>query len=546
MLNKSTVFLSCFLLFIQSTFAQIEIENKLDLDVKFSESDFITINTYEGVIGFRSYVNQSKGPILEVFATNKGLDITKSYQVPLQTYYSMVGYYLFDLKLYLIFEKRDLSETKRYLIEADFQEQRTKQYSIDNLTEMILRNFMVIDRKVVLQGELDQSPVLQLFDLENGEITTLPGIFFYKAKVLQLHHDKNIDYFNVLIRKEVINKVYESSLISFDTNGNLIREITLNNPNEKKMEYIESILFSSDNLDESLIGTYGQKKKSAYYGYYQNTIEDFGNQNIQFFNLYKFPKFYNYLPERKAKRLTKRLERKKENIKSPKLKPLIAVRKIVEHEDYQLVYSETFTSRDVLYYPRRGRYADYSALRMGSITPSLVAFNPIPRGLTRGDSYRLHAGSETFTNNFIENFRYVSGHLFLKDKEDNIIWDDAVSLKPSGSHFPIKIGEVNIMNENELHHIYNVENNLFIHFFNPINGTKEKYEVLVTGLNNNEELVGIKRNSSKIVHWYEDYYLFSSTQRIRYTDDDGNRSLKDIFSLYKVKIHRDQFNQIER
>ncbi|AFL84524.1 hypothetical protein Belba_1947 [Belliella baltica DSM 15883] len=311
MISKSTGLLIIFLFLSTTLLAQIE--NRLEFDVKFAEAEYTTINTDEGIIGFRSLLKQSSGPTLEIFVADKDLEFERAYEVPLQLYYSMVGYYLFDSKLYLLFEKKDLSETSRFLIEADLKEQRIRQYPIDKLTEMSLKNFLVVGRKVVLQGTLDQSPILQLFDLQNGETITLPGIFFYNAKVLKLHHDRELDYFNVLIRKEVINKVYEVSLISFDTDGNLIRDVTMDNLEEKNMEYMESMLSSDDDFQEVLVGTYGQRKRSAFYGYYQNTIEDFGGQSLKFFNLHDFPNFYNYLPERKAAKLKKRLDRKKNN-----------------------------------------------------------------------------------------------------------------------------------------------------------------------------------------------------------------------------------------
>src|SRR5690606_31307698 len=162
--------------------------------------------------------------------------------------------------------------------------------------------------------------------------------------------------FDVLISRRDRSKNKVISLISFDTEGNKLKEVRINHLPDPKMEIVEGVLTHAVNYSQALIGQFGPKRRDSNHGLFFTTINEFGEYESRLYTLADFENFYNYLPEKARERRLRRLERRIARDRPTPIGNTFSTREIIWQGGAYLIYNDHFTSSSGRYRRRGGMY----------------------------------------------------------------------------------------------------------------------------------------------------------------------------------------------
>ncbi|WP_041779598.1 hypothetical protein [Belliella baltica] len=529
--------------FSLTSLAQVDFAARLEFEAKFGESNYMTIFNDEGVIGFRTVKESGfkSQKHLEVFQADYNLNATSIKKLPIRENHDLVGYDVDEDKFYLLFQKGgSISAEDRYIIEMTLRTDKATEFDVSNVLEMELKEFYVMNGKTIFMGVSESLPVVQIFDMETTNVFTAQGIYSKDSEILQLRKDKQLGVLDVLISKRDQYKVKQVSILTFDMEGSKLREVDLGNLDDPKLEIIEGILTPFEDYQQALIGTFGKQRQEAYQGIYFAEINEFGETVKKYYTLENFENFYNYLPEKIRARRIRSLEKSLKKGKTPDIKPVLSTREVITMDDGYLVYSDLFMANNPRYFPRDGMYAN----SMYRINP----FNPIYNNMMFRDPYLGYRGmpyNPNF-NTFREGeYKFYAAQILKLDKDGRILWDNSVSLPNNVTNNPSKFGEISLTG-NKLHYMYLEDEKLALSYLydGEVIFENEKFEIEL--LEETERIRETDEYSLILYWWYENNYLLTGKQTIRFQDEDGRQKTKDVFFLTKIQVNGALFDPEEK
>ncbi|MCH7410451.1 transcriptional regulator [Belliella sp. DSM 111904] len=535
---KRNIILGVILILLHAeSMAQVKFTDRVELEVKYAENDFMTMFTPEGLIAFRS--NKEKGlssqTYFELVGIDNDLNPKEISKTPVKSGYELIGYDWHKGYIYALFQKgnSNISED-RYILKIDINSPKNTEISIKNVLDMSLKEFFVMDDKLIFMGDSESLPVIQLFDLETSNVITAPGIYSKNSKILQLRRDEELGVIDVLISKRDQFKTKQVLILTFDLEGNKIREVNIDGLKDPKIEIIEGILTPMNSYQQSLIGTYGKKRQEAYQGIYLTEINEFGELDNSYFTLENLENFYNYLPEKTKERRKKSLEKSLKKGVVPAIRPVLSTREVITLTDGYLIYSDLFTANNPRYAPRDGMYAN-SLYRYNPYNPYFnnMFFDPYM-------GYRGMPGGANFNNMREGEYKFQAAHLFHVSFDGEIIWENAIRLTNKLTPNPSKFGEISYI-DNKLHYMFLDGKQLSLTYM--VNGEKlfenELFDIEL--VNENERIRDTNENSLMLQWWYDNFYLLSGKQSVKYQDAQGKQNVRDVFFITKIEVNGDLF-----
>lgn len=533
MRNLFSIYLFC-LIYLPTT-AQVDFVARLEFEAAFGDNNYMTLFNNDGILGFRtvkeSGLNSKK--IFEIFQTDYTLNASSIKKLPIKEGHDLIGYDTDENHFYVLFQRGNSIEGKdRYMIDLNLKSDEAKEFDTSNILNMDLKEFYVMNGKGIFMGISESLPVIQIFDMESGNIITTQGIYSKDTEILQLRKDQELGVFDVLISKRDQYKEKQISILTFDLEGSKLREVNIGSLNDPKLEIVEGILTPFQEYNQALIGTFGKQKQVAYQGIYLAEINEFGETIKKYYTLEDFENFYNYLPEKSRAKRIRSLEKSLKKGKTPDIKPVLSTREVITMDDGYLVYSDLFMANNPRYFPRDGMYAN----SMYTLTP----FNPMNSGQNMTENYRLF--NSPYLHDFREGeYKFYAAQLLKLDKNGRILWDNSLSLPNDMTNNPSKFGELSITGD-KLHFMYLKEKKLALSYL--YNGEvifeNKKFELEL--LDDKERIRETDEKSLKLSWWYGSNYLLSGKQSIRYQDEDGRPKNKDVFFLTKVTVNGALFN----
>ncbi|WP_373520678.1 transcriptional regulator [Aquiflexum sp.] len=528
-----------FFLFIYSqTFSQVMFVERLEVDAKFPENDFQVMTRAGGLIAFRA--NPEKGfnlkSKLQYFLTDYELKSDSFHEIPLKDNYDLVGYDLEGDFFYALLQKGVNITSERYLIEINLKDEKATEIQLENIYNMELKEFFVLNRNAVFMGSADLRPVVQILDIEANNVFTVQDIYSKETKILQLRKDSELGVLDVLVSRRDKYKMKQITLLTFDEKGSKIREVVIDRLSDNSLELVEGILTPIQNYQQSLIGTYGQRRREAYRGIYLSDINEFGEYDIKYYTLEDFPNFYNYLNEKQRERKIKELERDFEKGKIPSIRPVLSTREIHPTNFGFLIYSDHFSATNPRYIPRDGVYAN-DAYRYRSNHP----FNS---GINYGQNYgsQFFPASRYGMNSWqLEGeYRFVSAHFLYLNRNGEVIWDNTFNLNNKTTNIPGKFGEVSFDGE-KLHYMHLDGIKMYMSYIK--NGEvifeSQPYEIEL--INEDERIRDTQDYSLNLSWWYSNYYILTGKQRIRFLNKENREETREVFFITKIKVDGDLY-----
>lgn len=525
------------ILFLQAH-SQVMFVDRIEVDAKFAENNFLVMTRSGGLIAFRAQPEKGFNlrSKLQYFLTDFELKSDSFHEVPIKDNYDLVGYDLEGDYFYALLQKGVTATSERYLIEINLKDEKATEIPLENIYNMELKEFFVLNRNAIFMGSADLRPVVQIFDIEANNVFTVQGIYSKETKILQLRKDSELGVLDVLVSRRDKYKMKQISLLTFDEKGSKIREVVIDRLSDSSLELVEGILTPIQNYQQSLIGTFGQRRREAYRGIYLADINEFGEYDIKYYTLEDFPNFYNYLNEKQRERKIQELERSFEKGKVPTIRPVLSTREVHATGEGFLVYSDHFSATNPRFIPRDGVYAN-DAYRFN---PNRMYFD----GMNYGQNYgsQLFPGSRYGMNQWqMEGeYRFVSAHFLYLNRNGEVIWDNTFNLNNKQTNIPGKYGELSFDGE-KLHYMYLDGIKMYLSYIKNGELIFERQPFDIELINEDERIRDTQDYSLSLTWWYSNYYILTGKQRIRFLNKENREEIREVFFITKIKVDGDLY-----
>lgn len=533
---RKLLLLISFLLFAQFSIAQLKFVARFEVPSEIDDPLFeMSYLDSSRIISFRSipekgFTNERK---LQYFISNRNLEPeSEVVEMPVRDGFDMVGFDVDEGYLYLLFSKGFTPTSDRYILQIDIGTNTGVEYSVDNVLGVILREFLVQNRKVIFMGNSDARPVLQIYDLETKSVYTVHGIYANDTQLMQIRKLPEQKSLQVVMNRKGKYRNRDLYVNTYDMNGNLVQEVKVDEFGEPGQEILDGILISKDKYQETLIGSFGLERRDSYQGMYIMDINEFGEYNFKLYTLEDFPNFYNYLGERQREKRGAKILRDLEKNKQPAIDNVYTIRDVRQEPDAYYVFFDQYgvinagaEFQQGLYGPSSGYRFDRWNRAQGypSLNDPLMNRYPV-----------IHPEKNT------TEYRYHSAHFAKVAKTGQVLWDNSISYNELLTTYPMVFSEIAVV-EDGLYHAYVEDLTIKLSYFDKGEKIFENQEFELELVDENERIQDTNAASLRMIHWYDRYYLLTGTQRVRYLDETGAGATREVYFLTKILVDGDLY-----
>ncbi|OOG71735.1 hypothetical protein [Algoriphagus sp. A40] len=487
----------------------------------------------DGLVSFRTFQarNFSSQKVFQFFVTDQDLLSKGMVELSLRPGYEMVGYDTDGNDLFVLMSKGNPTNRDKYILQVDLDSNQGFEFPAENLLEIELVEFLVQDRKAVFMGNSEGRPVLQIFDLENKTIRTVQGVYGNNTQVLQIRKMPELEALEVVISRRGQYKVRETSIVTFDMLGNLVREIKVDQFGEQDQEILEGLLLADQDYQQVMIGSFGLDGRSASQGMYIMEINEFGEYDFKLYTLEDFPNFFNYLPEKQKVKRDEEIVKELEKSKIPLIRNTYSIRDVRETEDAYYMYFDQIN----IVSARGGRPGGMSptnTYRYDRINRMGYA----PYYMDPFVSPNMPVQSFPVTNEY----QYESAHFMKVSKAGEVIWDNSATYGDFTTEYPEPFGEIAVVGD-DLFHLYAENDVIKASFFR--NGEKifEQMSFDLELTDENERIRSTDFETLRLVHWYDRYFILTGQQSIRSMNTKNQEEIRDVFFMSKILVDGDLY-----
>lgn len=508
--------------------AQVQFVERMEVESRWDQDDFIILNRPGGIVAFRmaSKEGLSRDRTLQYFTSDLQLRSGGVKQLPVKDFYHLLGFDLDGDLLYVLFQKGEAPTGEKYINEINLLSGETSEIPLNVILGMELQEFFVLNKQAIILGTLEYRPVIQVFDTSTQRVFTIQGIYEKDAQIIQMRKAPEFGGFDVLMSRRDRFKNKTVSVLSFDTDGNKLKEVIIDQLEEPNARIVEGLLTPSFSYSQALIGSYSLNRRDTNHGLYFTRINEFGEYESQLYDLSDFENFFNYLPEKTRNRRLRALERSRERGRPTPIRNTLSTREIIAENGYYLIYNDHFVSSSRRYMPRDGMYIN-NFYRMSPMAGNFSGLNGFYSPLWTSPYMR--------SGQISTQYKFLSAQLILINEAGEIIWENVLSLDNTDRINPGKFGEINFDGQN-LYFMYLDETELKLSQIRNGEVVRENETFALELINENERIRDTQENSLNLMWWHQDYYLLSGKQRIRYQKPDGREDNREVFFLSKIKV----------
>ena len=514
--------------------AQLQFKERLEVPTQTFDPAFELMRIPSGLVAFRTFQPRSLDAdrVFEYYLTSEQLQSQGLVEVKIRKGFDLIGYDTDGDNLYVLFAKGETASAEKYVLHLDLSTQVGVEYDAANLLPMDLVEFLVLDQKAIFMGVSDTRPAVQIFSLEDKTVQTVQGIYGNESHVVQMLKLPEIQALEVVIRRRGPFKSQETLVLTFDLEGNLLRELKLDPLGDPDEEPLDGLLLTGENYGQTLIGAYGKEVRNYYKGMYLTQINEFGEQNTALYTLEDFPNFFNFLPEKQREKQQAAVVAQLEKGKVPSIRNAYAIRDVKEMEDRYLVYFDQFSVNST-----RGpgtiapplasqRYRYDRASRMGYIPFFMDPYNPLAGPM---QAYTL-----------VTEYTYKSAHFIEVAKTGQVIWDNASRYEDVTTSYPEAFAEVSVQGD-DVFHLFLINDQIKLNYFRKGEKLLENEPIQLELDPTLGEIQYTDLESLRLLHWYGPYFLVSGIQKIRSTDAKGKEGVREVFFIHKLLLDGDLY-----
>lgn len=521
-----------------SVSAQVKFLDRFEVASQPFEPIFEIMRIPEGLVSFRTFQAKSfnSDRIFQYYTTGLDLKSTGLIEVKLRNGYDMIGYDTDQHHLYVLLSKGFNTGAEKYILHINLQTNEGFEYPAENLLPLDLVEFLVINRKAVFMGNAEGRPVLQIYNIDDKSVHTVQGVYGNNTQVLQIRKLAELEALEVVVSRRGQYKVRETSILTFDMLGNLVREVKVDQFGQQGQEILEGLLLADQNYQQVMIGSYGLVGRNSYQGMYIMEINEFGEYEFKLYTLEDFPNFFNYLPEKRKAKQDQIVVSDLEKGKIPSIRNTYSIRDVRETEDAYYVY---FDQLNIVTSRGSGRGIPNSSTnpyrydRMSRMGYAPYYMDPFVSPNMPIHSFSLYT-----------EYQYQSAHFVKVAKTGQVIWDNAATYREFITNYPEPFGEIAVVGD-DLFHLYAVDDQIRLSFFR--NGEKivEDHRVDFALPDENGRIQSTDFESVRLVHWYDRYFLLSGKQTVRYMNSQNQEEFRDVFFMSKILVDGDLYQPVE-
>jgi hypothetical protein len=532
-MRKLTLFV-VLLLFQSLAIGQVKFLDRYEVIGEPYDPIFEIMRTELGLVSFRTIQpkNFSGERSFQFFVADEGLNSKGIVEMPIRNNYDMIGYDTEGDKLYVLLARGTTPNAQKYILEVDLRSNQGLEYQAENLLELELVEFLVQNKKAVFMGTSDTRPVIQILDLEDKTLQTVQGIYGNNTQVLQVRKDPELESLEVVISRKGNYRNRETLILTYDMNGVLVREIKVDQFGSPNQDILDGLLLADQNYQQVMIGSYGENNRTSYQGMYIMEINEFGEYQFKFYTLEDFPNFYNYLKERAQEKRNKQILKELEQGKTPSIRNKYAVRDVRETADAYYVYFDQLTVSVARGGARSTVYSPFNTYRYDRI--NRMGYAPYYM-----DPFLSPNFNQTQLYNFTE-YKYVSAHFVKVAKSGQVLWENSANYQGFSINYPEPFGEIAIKGD-DLYHVYLENDQIIASFFR--NGEKvfDRQMFDLELLDESERIRKTDFETLRLVHWYDNYFLISGKQSIRYLNSEKKEDVKEVYFMSKIVLDGDMY-----
>lgn len=296
----------------------------------------------------------------------------------------------------------------------------------------------------------------------------------------------------------IISKKIKSFLAQYNLNSEEVGMRTLDQDTDKN--FISTSIAALDKKDIIISGTYANRYSTFSTGIYITTTIDEELQSPNFYNYVNLDNFLSYLPESKQQRIENKKERLEDKGKGLEISYNIAMHNIVRcNEDYLFIGEA--------YYPT---YTTELKTKMVNGVPT------------------------TTTQMVFDGYQYTHAVIAKFNKKGELLWSQCFKLNPNEKpKYVEKYIRIAGQKQNSIKLVYAIGSQIFGKEFDFDGNVISEETAEINGLSENDD---VRSSNSKIVYWYDQYFLTFGYQRIKnITDIDTKRNRQVIF-VNKIKF----------
>ena len=527
-----------FILFGWNAYAQVKFVSRFEVPGQPYDPVFEMMRIPNGLVSFRTYQtkNFSTAKVFQFFVSDQDLKTPGLAELSIKPGYDMIGYDTDGMNLYVLMAKGFTSNADKYIMQVNLETNVGFEFPAQNLLELELVEFLVQNRKAVFMGNAEGRPVLQILDLDDKSIHTVQGVYGNNTSVLQVRKMPELESLEVVVSRKGLYKNLETSILTFDMQGNLVREVKVDQFGEAGQEILEGILLADQNYQQVMIGSYGLDGRSAYQGMYIMEINEFGEYEFKLYTLEDFPNFYNYLEEKKKIKRDEEVLSELEKNKIPSIRNTYSIRDFRQTEDAYYVYFDQIN----IVNSRNGRPGSYSSNNNPYRYDRMNRMGYAPYYMDPFVTPNMPVQNFTMTTEY----QYVSAHFVKVAKTGEVLWDNSARYDAFTTTYPEPFGEIAVVGD-DLYHLYAENDQIIASFFR--NGERVfEHEIFNLELpDENERIRNTDFATLRLVHWYDRYFILTGQQTIRYLGPDNREQIRDVFFMSKILVDGDLYQPKE-
>ncbi|PZX60442.1 hypothetical protein LV84_00721 [Algoriphagus ratkowskyi] len=519
----------------QQVFAQVRFIERYEVASDMNDPLFEMIDSDVGLVSFRTL--PEKGLNLrrnfQYFVTDSSLNSKEGLVVfPVKEGYDMLGYDTDGKLLFALMTKGFAMNAPKYLLQVNLETKQGKEFVVDNVLDMELVEFLVQDQKAMFMGTSETRPVLQIHDLVTKSVHTLQGIYGNDTQILQIRKMPETKTLEVVLSRKGLYRSRDLFINTYDMAGNLIRELKVDEFADPGQEIMDGLLVSTGAYQEAMVGAFGLARRNDYQGMYIMNINEFGEYDFKLYTLQDFPNFYNYLNEKNKAKRDRYIQKDLDKNKVPVINSKYSIRDVRQTPDAYYVYFDQYTISNSRSGYQNGIYSTaggYRYDRWSRMGTTIINDPYLANRFPMAGSYQT-----------VPEYRYVSAHFAKIAKTGQVIWDNAISYDEMVTNYPEAFGEVAVVGD-DLYHMFVEDETIKLSFFRNGERIFENQEFDLGLVNDGERIRDTNRESLRLIHWYDRYYLLSGTQRVRFMNDKGVDEVREVYFLSKIAVDGDLY-----
>ncbi len=513
--------------------AQVKFISRFEVRGEPYDPTFEMMRIPDGLVSFRTFQERgfTSNRAFQFFVTDLDLKTKGLIELGMRPGYNMVGYDTDGNNLYVLMAKGVSGSAEKYILHVDLDSNLGFEFPAENLLSIELVEFLVQDRNAVFMGNAEGRPVLQIFDLDSKSIHTVQSVYGNNTQVLQIRKMPELEALEVVISRRGQYKNKETSILTFDMFGNLVREVKVDQFGAPDQEILEGLLLADQNYQQVMIGSYGLNGRNAYQGMYIMEINEFGEYEFKLYTLEDFPNFFNYLPEKQKAKRDAEIRKELEKSKIPLIRKTYSIRDVREEKDAYYVY---FDQVNIVSSGGRrpGGWSSTNSYRYDRINRMGYA----PYYMDPFVSPNIPVQSFTASNEY----QYESAHFVKVSKEGHVLWDNSATYGGFTTTYPEPFGEIAVVGDG-LYHLYAENDVIKASFFKNGERVFEHMTFELELPEENERIRSTDFETLRLVHWYDRYFILTGQQTIRFVNSRNQAEDRSVYFMGKILVDGDLY-----